>query len=177
MMELHPASNTVGGSESAVRRSIAINIGLSGGWLSLLSRVHRHQQHYDDRFPWEGVSNKVTVAWAACGCQTNRTCDSTLTGTLQRSSQHCNRNANYAHDFMQIVLPPLLMHLNKRLSKQWWGWWFETLSCPLWRHCNVGGKIRDFSGVCRLVIIVGATILVPFHSCQFTAMHLNIKYQ
>ena len=26
--------------------------------------------------------------------------------------------------------------LNKRLSKQSWGWWFETLSHPLWRHCN-----------------------------------------
>ena len=26
---------------------------------------------------------------------------------------------------------------NKRLSKQSWGWWFETLSRPLWRHCNV----------------------------------------
>ena len=25
---------------------------------------------------------------------------------------------------------------NKRLRKQSWGWWFETLSCPLWRHCN-----------------------------------------
>ena len=30
-----------------------------------------------------------------------------------------------------------LLRLNKRLSKQSWGWWFETLSCPLWRHCNV----------------------------------------
>ena len=26
---------------------------------------------------------------------------------------------------------------NKRLSKQSWGWWFETLSCPLWRQRNV----------------------------------------
>ena len=26
---------------------------------------------------------------------------------------------------------------NKRWSKQSWGWWFETPSCPLWRHCNV----------------------------------------
>ena len=25
---------------------------------------------------------------------------------------------------------------NKWLSKQWWGWWFETLCRPLWRHCN-----------------------------------------
>ena len=28
--------------------------------------------------------------------------------------------------------------LNKRLSKQSWGWWFETLSSPLWRHSDVG---------------------------------------
>ena len=25
---------------------------------------------------------------------------------------------------------------NKRLSKQSWGWWFETQSYPLWRHRN-----------------------------------------
>ena len=25
---------------------------------------------------------------------------------------------------------------NKGLSKQLWGWWFETQSCPLWRHRN-----------------------------------------
>ena len=25
---------------------------------------------------------------------------------------------------------------NQRLSKQWLGWWFETLSCSLWRHSN-----------------------------------------
>ena len=29
------------------------------------------------------------------------------------------------------------LRLNKRLNKQSQGWWFETLSCPLWRHCNV----------------------------------------
>ena len=29
------------------------------------------------------------------------------------------------------------LRLNKRLSKQSWGWWFETPSCPLRRHCNV----------------------------------------
>ena len=27
--------------------------------------------------------------------------------------------------------------LNKRLSKQSWGCWFESPSCPWWRHCNV----------------------------------------
>ena len=28
------------------------------------------------------------------------------------------------------------LRLNKRLSKQWWCWWFETVSCLLWRQCN-----------------------------------------
>ena len=28
------------------------------------------------------------------------------------------------------------LRLNKWLSKLWWGWWFETLSRPLWRHRN-----------------------------------------
>ena len=28
------------------------------------------------------------------------------------------------------------LRLNKRLSKQWWGWWFETQLRPLWRHWN-----------------------------------------
>ena len=31
------------------------------------------------------------------------------------------------------------LHPNKRLSKRWWGWWFETPPSPLWRHCNEMG--------------------------------------
>ena len=29
------------------------------------------------------------------------------------------------------------LRLDKRLSKQSWGWWFEKPSRPLWRHCYV----------------------------------------
>ena len=29
------------------------------------------------------------------------------------------------------------LRLNKQLSKQSWGWWFETLLCPIWRHSNI----------------------------------------
>ena len=39
------------------------------------------------------------------------------------------------------------LHLNKRMSKQWWGWWFEMPSCPLWRHCNAlfhCGQVSQF---------------------------------
>ena len=33
--------------------------------------------------------------------------------------------------------------LNKRLSKQSWGWWFESPLCSLWRHCN-DDKCQEF---------------------------------
>ena len=40
------------------------------------------------------------------------------------------------------------LRLNKRLSKQSWGWWFETRSWPLRRHCNaVMLKWAIFTGV------------------------------
>ena len=34
------------------------------------------------------------------------------------------------------------LRLYKRLSKQSWGWWFETLPSPLWRHCNENKILR-----------------------------------
>ena len=33
------------------------------------------------------------------------------------------------------------LRLIKRLSKHSRGWWFETLSSPLWRHCNEYGLL------------------------------------
>ena len=35
------------------------------------------------------------------------------------------------------------LNLNKRLSKQWWGWWYETPSRPLWRHRNGSSWYSD----------------------------------
>ena len=35
------------------------------------------------------------------------------------------------------------LRLNKWLSKQPWGWWFETLSRPLWRHSNMTWNKTD----------------------------------
>ena len=40
------------------------------------------------------------------------------------------------------------LRLNKRLNKQSWGWWFETLSRLLWRQCNeydTSGLMTQFS--------------------------------
>ena len=54
------------------------------------------------------------------------------------------------------------LHLNKRLSKQSWGWWFETLSWSSWRHCNASrydihtmssSKLRYCRWLCEALIL------------------------
>ena len=46
------------------------------------------------------------------------------------------------------------LRLNKRLGKQSWGWWFETLSRPLWRHRNVSMYLQ-----CKQVINTVVSII------------------
>ena len=62
------------------------------------------------------------------------------------------------------------LRLNKRLSKQSWGWWFEPLSHPLWRHRNVTGNVA-------LAASGWTTLLVPYHFSQITATNLMIGHQ
>ena len=50
---------------------------------------------------------------------------------------------------------------NKRLSKQSWGWWFDTLSRSLWRHCNdmdlwTLSKPRLLQALCNIYLAVAA---------------------
>ena len=38
------------------------------------------------------------------------------------------------------------LRLNKRLSKQSWGWWFQTPSWSFWHHCNVHRSLYEQLG-------------------------------
>ena len=46
-------------------------------------------------------------------------------------------NSQHKGQWRGALMSSLIRALHKRLSKQSWGWWFETQSLPLWRHCNV----------------------------------------
>ena len=67
--------------------------------------------------------------------------------------------------------------LNKRLSKQWWGWWFEMPLCPLWCHCNE--KLHCW---CHGIVGLGqywlwmwlVTCLAPSHFPNQSWMFLNL---
>ena len=51
------------------------------------------------------------------------------------------------------------LRLNERLSKQSWGWWFETPSLPLWRHINVRARpifMQDWIMISLIVCEMGS---------------------
>ena len=64
------------------------------------------------------------------------------------------------------------LRLNKRLSKQSRGWWFETLPRPLWRHSNVAiGWSKQRLGNHQLLrIYVKANTVV----CRYSAVQYDM---
>ena len=57
------------------------------------------------------------------------------------------------------------LRLNKRLSKQPWGWWFVTPSCSLWRHRNAHKhKLKICSNICTHVFHSSCFILTILSS-------------
>ena len=73
--------------------------------------------------------------------------------------------------------------LNKRLRKPWWGWWFETSSRSLWRHCNVMciSKTAFLGPLIEMEVIVHKPALfvitpvpqfnIKMSSCQYRKSH------
>ena len=69
--------------------------------------------------------------------------------------------------------------LNRRLSKQWWGWWFEMPSCPSWCHCNdyvfMGFIYPYSSGLLRWQW--RSYDIVPVPSEKAWSLHVNTSHQ
>ena len=63
------------------------------------------------------------------------------------------------------------LRLNKRLNKQSWGWWFETLSRPLWRQCNaVSASIPIFHAV---IMGMSENYMYNFHHIRVDRLRVN----
>ena len=59
------------------------------------------------------------------------------------------------------------LRLNKGLSKQSWGWWFETLSRPLWCHCN---DSYEHARVLLSPVITRVSEVILFSPCVFVCL-------
>ena len=54
-------------------------------------------------------------------------------------------NSPHKGQWPEALMFSLICALNKRLSKQSWGWWFQTPSCSLWCNCNVIFELRGLA--------------------------------
>ena len=69
------------------------------------------------------------------------------------------------------------LRLDKRLSKQSWGWWFETPSRPIWRHCNIHGITSSWVNVNRASTPnrpFSQTPQCTYHIPQYTIQNRNV---
>ena len=64
------------------------------------------------------------------------------------------------------------LRLNKRLSKQSWGWWFETPSHPIWRHSNPPCENTAMCGLCTYVL--ESTVIMRNKGCP--ALHTHRQF-
>ena len=60
-------------------------------------------------------------------------------------------NSPHKGQWRRALMFSLICALNKRWSKQSWGWWFETPSRPLWRHCNML-RMPHYLFVCQVAV-------------------------
>ena len=65
------------------------------------------------------------------------------------------------------------LRLKKPLRKQSWGWWFDTPSRPLWRHCN--GYII-FQTVAHMTPVM-ITKFIKFQQCREIFLQLWLGYK
>ena len=94
-------------------------------------------------------------------------------GNIFRVTGHCAGNPPIPNEFP--AQKPVArsfdvffdLRLNKRLSKQSRGWWFETPPLPLWRHRND----KNYSNGSRSdMLLIGSLLVV------FTYLHLYNKH-
>ena len=81
------------------------------------------------------------------------------------------------------------LRLNERLSKQSWGWWSETPSCPLWRHSDASLIFHNQYPIslthCYLMLTYGIEIFAlslvttvrPCYNCSLKRILSNIWYK
>ena len=69
------------------------------------------------------------------------------------------------------------LRLNKRLRKQSWGWWFKTLSRPLWHHCNrlINPTITDYPWSTLRTSQTLMPILLTYHNWEAAPRDTNLQ--
>ena len=108
-------------------------------YLTVLKKItttsHQIMSKLIKYLPWESERSKSfytpTISWCRHQMETFSALLAFVRGIHRRP-------VNFPHkgQWGGSLMFSLICALNKRLSKQSWGWWFEMPSHSLWRHCN-----------------------------------------
>ena len=132
-------------SESNITEDLASNILSAGNMIHPQQAIH---PMHDDVIKW----NMFRVIGPLCR-------NSPLTGEFL-AQRPVMRSFHVFSD----------LRLNKRFDKEWWGWWFKTRSCPLWRHCN--GCIRVIATAWRNLFIINVIYTSSTSDCPIPYLRL-----
>ena len=97
-------------------------------WFSVCIRKRVCAKVHDDVIKWKHFPRNWPLVWGI---------------------HHSPVNFPYKCQWPGALIFSLIFALNKRLSKQSWGWWFETPSHSLWRHCNVVARSWEYGSWCH----------------------------
>ena len=86
-----------------------------------------------------GRAHKMPIMQISCPCQSAIIWMSMMTSPNRNPFRVTGPCAGiFPHKCQWLgALVFFYLRLNKRLSRQSWGWWFQTSLCSLWRHFNV----------------------------------------
>ena len=136
-------------------REISRGFGSHFVWCSLsvkVSRSHRKSSKLEIIHLYTMTSSNGNIF-----CVTGRLC-----GEFANPSEfHTQRPVTRSFDVF------FDLRLNKRLSKQSWGWWFETLLLPLWRHRNGVGLCRVAMTWTHIFYITGPLCGKSHRGCRW----------
>ena len=62
------------------------------------------------------------------------------------------------------------LRLNKRLSKQSWGWWLETPLRPLWCHCN-GCRLNNIYNIWIPKVMIPRKTVLLLYTRKIVSIH------
>ena len=117
--------------QSQSKRYKCILLAQQGLWLNAFDNI------------WKYIDSKVKVINVAPNNANSQSVhDDVIKGNISALLTLCVGNSPVTGEFpsQRLVTRSFGVffnpHLNKRLSKPSWGWWFETPMRSWWRHCN-----------------------------------------
>ena len=111
--------------------SVKLRLTYLGHWWPMLSCLASGEKGHKKLAPLFSGVNPKSMAWWRHQMETFSAVLALCTGNSPITGEFpAQRPVTRSFDVF------VDLRLNKWLSKQSWGWWFDTPSRPLWRHCN-----------------------------------------